>query len=68
MPKIKTKQGVGKRFKVTKQGKLMKKKAGRNHFNAREKGSVTRGKRRPLNTADAVARPLKHLIPYSTKY
>ncbi|MCX6743857.1 MAG: 50S ribosomal protein L35 [Candidatus Parcubacteria bacterium] len=65
MPKIKTHQSIAKRFKISKTGKLMKKKAGQDHFNARERGSVTRAKRRPQQTSDRVARPLKHLIPYS---
>jgi len=65
MPKIKTHQSIAKRFKISKTGKLLKRKAGQDHFNAREKGSVTRAKRRTRNTSDTVARPLKHLIPYS---
>lgn len=65
MPKMKTQKSISKRFKISKTGKLMKKKAGQGHFNSREKGSVTRAKRRPKNTAEAVAKPLKNLIPYS---
>ena len=65
MPKIKTHQSIAKRFKISKTGKLMKRKAGQGHFNTREKGSVTRAKRRMQNTSDTIARPLKHLIPYS---
>lgn len=65
MPKLKTHQSIAKRFKISKTGKLIRKRAGQDHFNAREKGSITRGKRRPLNTREATARPLKRLIPYS---
>lgn len=68
MPKMKTHQSIAKRFKMTKTGKMIKKKAGQNHFNAREKGSVTRNKRRMQNTNERIASPLKHLIPYSNKY
>jgi len=65
MPKIKTHQSIAKRFKISKTGKLIKKKAGQDHFNAREKGSVTRGKRRPVNTSTAISKQLKDLITYS---
>lgn len=44
--KLKTRQTVAKRVKITKNKKILKKKCGQNHFNAREKGSVTRAKRR----------------------
>ncbi|MCX6743988.1 MAG: 50S ribosomal protein L35 [Candidatus Parcubacteria bacterium] len=62
---MKTHQSIAKRFKISKTGKLIKKKAGQDHFNAREKGSVTRAKRRNITTSKTVATPLKHLIPYS---
>ena len=65
MPKIKTHQSIAKRYKVTRKGKLMKKKAGQNHFNARESGNVTRAKRRPQKTNKTMSKPLKLLIPYS---
>jgi large subunit ribosomal protein L35 len=65
MPKIKTHKSIAKRFKISKTGRLMKKKAGQGHFNAREKGSVTRAKRRAQNTSERIAKPLKVLIPYS---
>jgi large subunit ribosomal protein L35 len=65
MPKIKTHQSIAKRFKISKSGKLMKKKNGQNHFNAREKGSVTRAKRRPVNVSNTISKQLKDLITYS---
>jgi len=65
MQKFKTHKSISKRFKITKKGKLMKKKAGQDHFNARESGNITRGKRRAQEAAKAIAKPLKPLIPYS---
>jgi large subunit ribosomal protein L35 len=65
MPKMKTHKSIAKRFKISKTGKLMKKRGGQDHFNAREKGSVRRGKRRMQSMNSRVANPLKHLIPYS---
>lgn len=65
MPKIKTHKSVAKRFKITKKGKMMRKKGGQNHFNARESGNVTRAKRRLQKTNKTMSKPLKPLIPYS---
>ena len=39
MPKLKTHQGAAKRFRLTKQGKLMRMKAGRGHLR-RKKNSA----------------------------
>lgn len=45
MPKIKTKKFIAKRFKVTKNGKVMKRTDGQDHFNARQTGKKKRNKR-----------------------
>jgi ribosomal protein L35 len=37
---IKTNKSFMKRFKVTKNGKILSRKAGQNHFNAKERTSV----------------------------
>ncbi|MFA6315203.1 MAG: bL35 family ribosomal protein [Candidatus Paceibacterota bacterium] len=37
---IKTNKSYAKRFKVTKNGKIMSRKAGQNHFNAKERTKV----------------------------
>ena len=42
MPKLKTRKSIAKRIKITKKGKVLKKKAGQDHFNARESGKVKR--------------------------
>lgn len=34
---IKTNKSFGKRFKVTRNGKILSRKAGQNHFNAKER-------------------------------
>ena len=44
--KLKTKKTVAKRIKITKKGKVIARKAGQDHFNARESGNVTRRKRK----------------------
>jgi len=65
MPKIKTHQSIVKRYRVTKKGKLMKKKAGQNHFNARESGNITRAKRRRNTTSKTITKQLRSLMPYN---
>jgi len=45
MGKLKTNQAIAKRFKVTKNGKIVKRTAGQGHFNARETGKTGRNKR-----------------------
>ena len=42
MPKIKTHKGTAKRFRLTKNGKLMRMKAGRNHLRRRKRASAKR--------------------------
>jgi ribosomal protein L35 len=46
MPKLKTKKSVIKKFRVTKNGKVMRRYSGQNHYNSRETGNVGRQKRR----------------------
>lgn len=63
MPKVKTHQGAAKRLRLTKNGKLVHRTMGQDHFNAREGGKVTKNKRRD-QTLHAVNNKLKTLIPY----
>ena len=49
MPKQKTNKRVAKTFWKTGSGKLMRRKSGQNHFNARESGKTTKNKRRDLS-------------------
>lgn len=65
MPKIKTHKATAKRFKVTKNKKILKRKAGQNHFNSRESGKVTRNKRRDISISRTEARVIKQLMPYN---
>ena len=60
--KLKTHKTVAKRFHVTKRGKLLKRKAGQDHFNSRESGKVTRNKRRDVEINSAFTRSIKSLI------
>jgi len=59
MPKLKTHKSIVKRFKITKKRKVIKKLAGQNHFNARESGNITRGKRRLTRLSKTVTRTIR---------
>jgi len=65
MPKIKTHKATVKRFTKTKTNKLMRRKAGQDHFNARNTGDETRSKRRDISTTDTLNKTIKQLIPYN---
>lgn len=45
---MKTNKSYAKRIKVTKNGKLVTRKIGQNHFNAKNSSSTTMGKRRTV--------------------
>ncbi len=45
---IKTNKSYMKRLKVTKNGKILSRKAGQNHFNAKESSSTSHKKGRPM--------------------
>ncbi len=65
MPKLKTHQATAKRFRVTGSKKLMKRKAGQDHFNSRERGQTTMNKRRDTGLHPADEKNAKRLLPYS---
>lgn len=64
MTKIKTVKAVAKRFKITKKGKILKRKAGQDHFNARETGKITRTKRRDVLVSKSDKKNIVNLMPY----
>lgn len=61
--KAKTKKAFAKRIKVTKNGKLLKRHAGQDHFNSRDTGKVTKKKRRDTNMSESFRHSLKSLLP-----
>jgi len=46
---MKTNKSYSKRLKKTKTGKILARKAGKNHFNAKEKRSKQLGGKKPVN-------------------
>ncbi len=65
MPKIKTHKATIKRFKKTGSKKLTQRKAGQDHFNARESGNTTRQKRLDIATTKTLEKTIKSLTPYN---
>jgi len=65
MPKIKTHKATAKRFKITGNDKIIKRKCGQDHFNSRESGVTTRSKRRDIGIADTEHKVIRQLMPYN---
>ena len=64
MPKQKTHQATAKRFTRTKTDKILHRKSGQDHFNARESGNTLRNKRRDVSTHDVDSKNIKSLMLY----
>lgn len=65
MPKVKTHKATAKRFTLTKTNKLKQRKAGQDHFNARESGNKKRNKRRDIDTHSTLKKTITMLTPYN---
>jgi len=65
MPKLKTAKGVAKRIRITKNKKMKIRAGGQNHFNARESGNTTTGKRRDITLSKVNKGNIRKLLPYS---
>jgi ribosomal protein L35 len=61
--KQKTHKALSKRVKITGGGKILKRAAGQDHFNARERGNTTRNKRRDKNFIGVYKTTAKILLP-----
>lgn len=53
---MKTRQTVAKRFRITKSKKILHRKCGQDHFNAKEPGRITLRKHRNLEMSKSVKR------------
>jgi len=65
MTKIKTHKATVKRFKKTATKKLLQRKAGQDHFNARDTGNATRKKRLDVTASKTLAKTIHMLTPYN---
>ena len=62
MAKQKTHKALASRIKITKTGKVLKRHAGQNHFNSRDKGKISRKKRRDISLSVTHRKAIKDLI------
>ncbi|MDD3089156.1 MAG: 50S ribosomal protein L35 [Candidatus Omnitrophica bacterium] len=66
MPKLKTRKGVKKRFKITKNGKVIRKRAGKRHILTKKSSKRKRGLRKTAVVENTkFAKNIKRLLPYS---
>lgn len=63
MPKLKTHKATAKRYRVTKRGKIEKRSAGQNHFNARESGKTGRNKKSDVIVSTTLNRVMQIALP-----
>ncbi len=63
--KQKTRKSVVKKVKVTKGGKLIRRKTKQNHYNLRETNKFKRQKRRDVTMEGKDAKNIKAAIPYA---
>ncbi len=59
---MKTNKSYTKRIRVTRTGKLVARKAGQNHFNAKQSGSKRSGKRRSI-ALTLTAKVIRRFLP-----
>lgn len=62
---MKTNKTIAKRIKLTRRGKVIKRKAGQDHFNGKESGKSRRNKRRDVKMTKTVVKGLKALLPFN---
>lgn len=65
MPKMKTKSGAAKRFKVTGSGKLMKMKAFKSHILTKKTTKRKRNLRKAIEVDKSNVVQMRRLLPYS---
>jgi large subunit ribosomal protein L35 len=65
MPKLKTKKGAAKRFKVTESGKVKRKQAYKSHILTKKNGKRIRHLRKPSYvTSEGERKAVKKMLPY----
>ena len=63
--KQKTRKSVAKKVKITKNGKVLRRRTKQNHFNLRESKQFKRAKRRDTVIGGKEARNIKAALPYA---
>jgi len=65
VPKLKTKRGAAKRFKITKSGRIGRKKACASHILTKKSSKRKRGLRQADVVSKADRKAIKLLLPYA---
>jgi large subunit ribosomal protein L35 len=65
MPKMKTKKSVIKKVKITKNGKVIRRATGQNHYNSKETGAEGRAKKKDKRMFRADEKNIVAALPYS---
>jgi large subunit ribosomal protein L35 len=60
----KTRKSVSKRFKITKTGKVLRRRVGQNHYKAKKSGKKKRQKRKWVPVSKPEAKKIKKLLKY----
>lgn len=63
--KLKTYKTLSKRVRITKNGKMLKRHSGQDHFNARSSGNITRKKRKDNLLSDVHTTAVRNLLPHA---
>lgn len=63
MPKMKTRKAVAKRFKITKNGKVMYHQAGNNHLQTGKKRRTKRQRKKPKRASKEDEKRIKQMLP-----
>ncbi|MDD5750673.1 MAG: 50S ribosomal protein L35 [Candidatus Pacebacteria bacterium] len=58
---MKTRKALAKRFKVTKNGKIMRRVGGQNHYRSKKSGKIIRKRRKMVEVPKTLAKKLKKM-------
>ena len=64
MPKLKTHKGIAKRIKITKGGKIKRRRANRSHLREKKSAKQKRRYRRTEDLSSKDKKIIKRLMPY----
>lgn len=65
MPKIKTKKGASKRYRITKNGKVVINKMGKNHILTKKNAKRKRRLSKPDTLKKCETKRIKKMMPYA---
>ncbi|HOW12894.1 MAG TPA: 50S ribosomal protein L35 [Candidatus Pacearchaeota archaeon] len=60
--KTKTRKSITKRFKITKNGKVLRRATGQDHFRAKKPGNIIREKRKWVEVSKADSKKIKKIL------